>query len=306
MNPLPRQYLFEREHDPRKRTRKDAIADAKVLLYRLLVTDDEEPETPPAAPVMNFEERNLLVRYCLETTLNIRWYEWKNAKERRWRTGLTVFTVVVGLAVLVMILLIPWLSAQETTSWLDYAVAQLGFLALGCLGILELVVTTLDTRERIRIFWQASSELKQQVYSFESQWKGRAVDAQTNHLLPEFVKALSEAVESARKLVRAEREQFFTTLASPTSILDSLRQDVTGVIGWNRLQTSDIQSRSVARSHYLEVAAKLEAARYNLARIQQQFPDDEDLVRQAEYGVLAAESELMQVRAGMGMTTVLE
>src|SRR4029079_17489276 len=114
--------------------------------------------------------------------------------------------------------LLPSLRAGvETPS----GVLQLTIFAGGALTVLQVIAALADGKALLTIFWKASSDLKELLYTFEQKWCGKAaVEAGGGFCAGSgFCEAVDEALRASRAVTRAERVDFFATLRSPSDVV---------------------------------------------------------------------------------------
>jgi len=293
-------YKFEKVPDPQKRSRQDAHADARVFLRRLVPPDDAGHETP--IPQLDTPTWNLLLSFCLAYSLNIAWYEENANKQIRKNRILTVVLVIALLWVAGAMFSITWYSTTVAGNAYAWISAQLGFLVLSVFALLEMAVGALDTRDRIRIFWETGAELKNRLYTFENQWR-RNVLTPEGTLKREFIVALEHELAEARILEKAERLQFFQTMASPSSIVAAVRDRIQGAFLSRPPSMGPTQNDLGLYQAIVAAQSNAEAARYTLEQVQAQFPDDAARISDARARVIDADAKVqaaLMARRAMG------
>ncbi len=231
-----RRYAFEAESEggkgqpPSRRTRQDAEKAVAVLRSRLDV---------PEVAVLDRDLAHALLRFCTEVVLNIDWYERARRREEsknRWMTRGMVALMVAALVLLFVSSLLPSLQAGvETPS----GVLQLTIFAGGALTVLQVVAALSDGKARLTIFWKASSDLKELLYTFEQKWCGKAAVEAGGVLGAEggFLEAVDEALRGSRAVTRSERVEFFATLRSPSDVV-AIASSAAGVLRGSRAQAA--------------------------------------------------------------------
>lgn len=211
------QFGFERrQRKTSRRSRNEADMELAQLLRYLELGD------PDAARLRKSKLSNLLLRYTMELPLNISWYMQKvisaQAQNNKQRIG-AISLVVAALAFTVIILLVG-----PGKGWFNLSAANLAtygaFLSTALIGIGQTLNSASDTRAQIASFWKASSDLKEQLYSFIETWRNR-VDPSDPHVMAEWEAALWAGLKEARRIVSEERSRFFATLKSPSEILSA-------------------------------------------------------------------------------------
>jgi hypothetical protein len=211
-----RRYAFEEAESAggkggphSRRTRQEAEKAVAVLRSRL---------DAPDGAVLDHELSHALLRFCTEVVLNIEWYEHARRREESknaWMTGGMVTLMIVALVLLFLSSLLP---AFQSAAGACSGALQLTVFAGGALSVLQTVAALSDGKARLTIFWKASADLKELLYTFEEKWCGKAVGA-AGASAPGFIDAVEDAVRGARAVTRAERVDFFTTLRSPSDVI---------------------------------------------------------------------------------------
>lgn len=198
-----------------------------------------------------------LSRYVVDVHLNIAWYV------RRLRREKLLWALASGLnlALLFALPLLILLLSKMAGRWGDATMtsAQLTAVLTGLFAVHKSVGAWLDRRKRIGHFWKAGAELKELLYSFEEQWKGKA--AQGGELTAELLEALDEDVARARALVRKERDAFYELYHLPSmDILTRLQESFKAtrtLLDQHRVPGShERQARAVEREAAREAALR--------------------------------------------------
>jgi hypothetical protein len=195
-----KRYWFElyRSREQTFRARQDAAHDSKVLLRRLTGKDE--------APEVSESLRELLTDYCMDVTLNIRWYE--RARRRAlwsWRLSMGLVLSFAAAAFAVAYLLTTPGSASP--GW--------WVLMVGLVPVLQATGAAIDHRTRMGAFWRASAELKESLFALEAAWTGKALDGT-------FQEAVQQARRVAHQIGHDERATFYSTYRSPGEVLSAL------------------------------------------------------------------------------------
>jgi hypothetical protein len=231
-----KRYAFEAESEgakdqpPSRRTRQSAEKAVAVLRSRLDI---------PEGSVLDRDLAHALLRFCTEVVLNIEWYERARRREESkngWMTRGMVALMIAALVLLFVSSLLPSLQAGVQT---PSGVLQLTIFAGGALTVLQVVAALADGKARLTIFWKASSDLKELLYTFEQKWCGKAV-VEAGGVLgvgAGFLDAVEDALRASRAVTRAERLEFFTTLRSPSDIV-AIASSAAGVLRDSRAQAA--------------------------------------------------------------------
>jgi hypothetical protein len=277
-------YAFEEALDgarvpPRShRTHDDAARALAVLRTRLAIPDGSRLE--------HDLERDLL-RYCTDVVLNVLWYERARRREESKNTYMTALVVALMLVALVLLFVSNFVPVRQGAAASQGAMLQLTLFAGGALTVLQVIAALGDGKARLTIFWKASADLKEALYTFERTWCGRctapldevaAPSGKTAQVLgpaPGFADALEDVLRLARGVTRAERVDFFATLRSPSDIvaiattaaasLRGQRAEVTAVLakhddGVAEARTAVVLARAAIAASEFRLAALTDAA----------------------------------------------
>ena len=217
----PSKYLFEQasKKPGSVRGKSEADRDATLLIRRLQGPEVVQPET-----------RALLVTYCTEVTLNIRWYEVNRCDKDKSATAQRWFAIALGLAGIVAAALLALITTTQTAQVATATAtvsAQLGTLLFGSIAILQILTGATDLKAQVGSFWQAAAELKTALYTLEQTWTGRAFTT-GGAGAPEFLDAVKTQILGARKTAGDERKRYFDTFRSPTEVLTLVASALTG------------------------------------------------------------------------------
>jgi hypothetical protein len=205
-------YRFQGE--PRadsERARVDALADARTLLARL------EPE----GDVASVREHPLLVRYAMDVPLNIAWYE--RAKLRASvRQGWSMIGVLCFGLCAMGATAIPTLWKPSDATEASITTAQIAIFVAMAYGVLQVIASLTDQKQKIAGFAKASADLKEGLFTFEETWRGKPLLCD-GELEPGFASALLQEIANARRITREERDAYFASRPSTT--------EVAGVLG---------------------------------------------------------------------------
>ncbi len=259
-------YIFESEsRTSTVRRPEQAEAEMKRFAARLEIPDD----TADYAPI--------LTRYVVDIHLNILWYMRRLKRERWWRRLFITGTIILLPAVPLLI----WLLSSQSDDG-GWSAAELTALITGILAIHKTVAAWLDKRQLFSHFWRASSDLKEMLYAFELDWKGRATD--NGALRREFVDAVGMDLTRARQIVREERDHFYQLYSYPSvDVFHKLQETFTQSKQLvDQFQSSGMVQRrarveaEAARAKQLDDAhRRLRAAQANVAGLEAQLREQE-------------------------------
>lgn len=216
-------YAFDHEATS-YRSRTGASAEAHVLLKRLELPAGQLEAAQNCPDLMR-----LLTRFGAEIPLNIAWYE------RRLKWGIRVQKVSVPVTIVLGVVALAvtgFLGASASAANQTFTTARVTVTLAVAFGVLQMVASALDYKARIGGFWQAMSDLKESLFSFEEAWRGKAImDVPNKTVTPEFLVAIYQELRAARKIARDERTSYFMTFRSPTDILQAATSAVDVVRG---------------------------------------------------------------------------
>ncbi|MCA9540399.1 MAG: hypothetical protein KC620_15980 [Myxococcales bacterium] len=279
------EFGFERDYGARQRDREAAKAEAKVLAVRLQGPDADPLPEP-------------LIRVAQEIVLNIAWYEREITdlrKRRRVWIALVVMLIVGAFTALGVILF-------GGTDSDGAPMAHFSALIAGIFGLLQLLAQLTDTSRRMAAFHKARARLKELLYSFETQWRGKAFG--DDGLAPEVEAAVGEMLRQGRAVVDEEQREFFDSLASPTSLLDGLTGSTTRLkdevnsalarAAERRDEATDAVARRNAQGALERARARQRAAQRWLERLEVEVAADSPEVEAARQRVRDAEREVIE------------
>jgi hypothetical protein len=216
-------YSFDHESTT-YRSRAGAYAEAQVLLHRLELPPGQLEAAQNCPALMG-----LLTRFGAEIPLNIVWYE----KKLKWGIDVQKVSVPVTIVIGAVALAVTgFLGASATAANQTFTTARVTVALAVAFGVLQMVASALDYKARIGAFWQAMSDLKESLFSFEEAWRGIAImDASNKAPAPEFLMALYQELRLARKITKDERTSYFMAFHSPTDILQAATSAVDVIRG---------------------------------------------------------------------------
>jgi hypothetical protein len=230
-----------------RRTRELARKDIATLLVRLGRKPDEI-ETLLAAPEI---ERPLL-RYALDVPMNIAWYERAKIRAAREQRIALAGVIALGLGALTISTVVPRFAAEHDVA---IATGQITLFLGLAYGVLQVVAAVTDQKAKLAGFCKASADLKEALFTFEDNWRGKPV-ADGGKLAADFASALLQETAGARRIAREERDAFFTGLKSPTDVTAALGSAVEAV-GRGAQTVADLRG---ARAAQLEGTASARLA----------------------------------------------
>jgi hypothetical protein len=197
------------------RTVADARAAREGLAKRLGVGDEEHMALLRATPAWE-----ALLTYCIEGPLNIEWYDRRIASWRHRQRGfigasVVITTLVVGLLV--------WRNANDST------IAQLSAAVAALVACVRILAGASDVKTQLGGFWRARADLKEQFLTFEQAWRGHVLGE--GKVAEGFETALWQEITNARHVVRAERDTYFSTFATPSDALGAATGGLDAIFG---------------------------------------------------------------------------
>jgi hypothetical protein len=265
----PPRYRFEGEPQlGSQRVREHALAEVITLLTRL------QADAPATA---GLREHPLLIRYAMDVPLNIEWYE--HAKSRaNVRQGWSVLGVLLfGLAAMGATA-IPPLWKPPGAEVASIATAQIAIFVAMAYGVLQVIASLTDQKQKIAGFAKASADLKEGLFTFEETWRGKtlvcAATAPTESTVrsiqpptiePSFASALLQEIATARRTARDERDAYFAARPSPTE-LSSMFGTAIDAVGRSTASYAELRASQAepGRSAKASVAASIAEQRQRL------------------------------------------
>jgi hypothetical protein len=200
-------YEFE-EENRRDANSEKGKAYARRFLKRLKgAAMLPEPGDSDVAAVLEFVE---------QVHLNIEWYT--NAARRQYRLKLAVdiLLLFVGLGTAVLTVLAGVIEKNS-------AAGAVGVVLAVATAVLKLIPESHDFQKYRKNFWQASADLKTQLYSLESEAvKGSVKVYETPGsyaLTSDFRVRLDDELKKARQVCKKQQEEFYDLLAEPAALL---------------------------------------------------------------------------------------
>jgi hypothetical protein len=241
---------------------------------------------------------NLLREYVYENQLAIVWYEQKRKKEearrnkfRRFSIGLLACLPLAVAAVPIVVRVIDKdVSGAEVT-------ALVTAVLTGLLGVQKAVGTWMDQREVIGIFWQASADLKENVYTLEGNWEDRSLEPENPN--PQFLVDLEVGIALARKIARTERDAYFATFKAPSldvgAVLNSARTAASGL--WSEFAAGTVAQEQQRLTQVASSQESLTAKRLKVRNLQAEVEKIKKLIGDVPADDPAAKKEYQKRRA---------
>ena len=148
---------------------------------------------------------------------NILWYVTRLKKELKNRRWFFISSVALLALVPIAIIAIGALAAEMSAGSPGTITAQITAVLTGFIGVHRALSSWMDKRQLIGHFHKASASLKEILYSIEEKWGGKAKD-ENSELNEDFIKDIKQGIESARKIVKKEEEDYFARQESIPSI----------------------------------------------------------------------------------------
>jgi len=211
-------YKFEGEK-PSFYTASDVDNDLDVFTKRL-----RQDSTSPLKLIAG--DKELLCTYVRFNHGAAYWYKKKRVKREKSRANYAKGRIV-------LLSLLPIGVFALSFLWKDEAgVTQATLLLSGLMMAFRASSDWMEKNFAASNFTKAISELKEKIYVFESEWKGKAFNG--NALTPGCKNALKEGIKQAHEIARNQRETYFTASAPPSidimKSLDKARTDVAALI----------------------------------------------------------------------------
>lgn len=211
-------YKFEREN-PSFGTDSDVDNDLDAFTKRL-----QQDSTSPLELIA--DDKELLRTYVIANHCAAVWYDKARKKRRKSRK-------MYALGRILLLVLLPIAVFALSFLWEGQAgVTQATVLLTGFMAAFRASSGWMESEFAASNFTKAASQLKEKIYAFDGEWKGKAFDG--NNLTPECKNALKEGITQAREIARNQREAYFTASAPPSidimKSLDKARTDVAALI----------------------------------------------------------------------------
>ncbi len=252
------------------------------------------------------KHKDVLLDYIIQHHLNIEWYTKRRKKERCLRVFFTAITLLLLLGIPFALYFIYKLAGDT-----EILTAQITAILTGLLAVHKALSSWLDKRKLIGNFWKASADLKENLYSFEDKYKGKAV-TEGNELSQEFLEDINNGIKQARQIVKEEQKAFFEGYSLPSvDLTQRLKEAFTGAKDLLKAQPSPQMDRKTAREEEEKKIAKLEAKIKHLDKLieekkeliknsdetektkrQERIKDLEDKREQAQDELIDAKAEL--------------
>lgn len=159
--------------------------------------------------------------YVVDVILSAAWY---TRRYGRARTNAILFialniVLVIGFPIGIAALGGSWSSsAAVSNSQLGGLVAQLTAVLTGILALQKTLSAWYSQQQNYAGWYKCAADLKENYYSLLKDWKGKVAGREV-----EFMERLDASAAGARKLLNAERLDYYTRLALPTfDVLDML------------------------------------------------------------------------------------
>jgi len=276
-----RQYLFEQQSRSGHRSDSDIQHDLTVFKSRLEIADNASQVAE------NGELGELLYHFVKWHQANINWYVARITRERQLRNGFIGLSILLLAAIPLAVLFIGQFMTGTGTSGAGAGsapvtvTAQLTAVLTSIIAVHRTLTSWFEKRRVVSHFHQASSTLKEAVWSFESKWKGR-----WSELLENFKTDLQTAIAAARRTVDKEEKAYFATQ------MELPEMDLAAAL-------------KSARTHAVDIVAAHESPEL-AARRRRESKSDEIRVLEAEIEARAAQiKRKTDTRAGVKDATRL-
>jgi hypothetical protein len=160
-----------------------------------------------------------LATFCVESPLNISWYD---AKISSWRTRRGIF-IVACIAVLAIVLV-----ALAQGGFSESRIAQVSAAVAALAACWRILAGAADVRTQLGGFWRARADLKEAFLTFEQAWSGKVISDGKVH--DGFETALWQEITNARQVVRAERDTYFSTFNGTETLLETTASGISDVL----------------------------------------------------------------------------
>ena len=211
-------YKFEDEK-PSFYTASDVDNDLDVFTKRL-----RQDSTSPFKLIAG--DKELLYTYIKFNHGAAYWYNKKRVKRQKSRVNYARGRIVLLVLLPIGVFALSFLLEGQA------GVTQATVLLTGLMAAFRASSEWMEKNFAASNFANAASKLKEKIYAFECEWKGKAFNKDT--LTSECKNALKEGITQAREIARNQREAYFTASAPPSidimKSLDKARTDVAALI----------------------------------------------------------------------------
>lgn len=213
---LSHRYSFESENSRREASQADTFL-CEFKKRRLRLLDDE------------FDDQ--LLEFVTHVHVNIAWYT-RAIRQERWRKRL-FFLVTAGI-----VGFLPFALANPDLGFVPSghdATTRTTMILTGFIGFYNSFRTWLQHYSGMGRFHEASSKLKELLYSFEAEWtKGQPIRL-TGEERQKFLSEVTRIIAEARQIVREETRKHFETATTlpdinPWTMLTSARSTAKSVV----------------------------------------------------------------------------
>lgn len=202
-------YSFESENSRREARQADTFL-SEFKKRRLRLLDDDLDE--------------LLLEFATHVHVNIAWYT-RAIHRERWRKRL-FFVVTAGI-----VGFLPFALARPDWGFVpdgNDATTRTTMILTGLIGFYNSFRTWLQHYSGMGRFHEASSKLKELLYSFEAEWMEEKPQSLTGEERERFISEVTRVTAEARQIVREETRQHFETATTlpdinPWTMLTSAR-----------------------------------------------------------------------------------
>ena len=314
-------YLFEadtRQEAGYRRRREDALGEAETFLTRVGCVGEAGGSLPAPEGFRSSKDWELLLQFVMEVQLNIRWYEEHLDRHTRWDRAWRTIAILVGavglagLPLLVVFVDLP-IAERLASGSLNLLITQFGVLFTGFMAWLKVLASALDESDRQLAFWEASADLKEQLYTFERQWRYSPIYGEAA-LSDDFRDSLLEQIAGARQIVRVERRTFFESQKSPLGLLEALSgggQEVAlagAEVAMARMELPRedpfaelLRTRREARAAYEAAQREVEALEYRVQVLEaaSELPDRALMLSETLAALVDARVEVQRTRMSL-------
>jgi len=158
-------------------------------------------------------DQALLHEYVASVHVNARWYNRKVRSEKLLQAIFFVISIALLGLVPILVYYAPGFFGSEPST-AEAVGAGLPILLAGFYAVHRTMSSWLTQRKFISPYWNARSQLVNEIYTIETQWRSRAKQ-NGGVFLDEFTSAITGSIREARKIVQEERTEFFKNYAFP-------------------------------------------------------------------------------------------
>ncbi len=261
----------------------------------------------------NLADEALLHEYVASVHVNACWYNRKVRSEKFLQA--VFFAISMALLGLVPILVYsaPKLFDAEPSAAVTLG-ARIPILLAGFYAVHRSMSSWITQRKFISPYWNARSQLVNEIYTIETDWRSRdkqsqpsAPNAGAGPFLNEFTDALKRSIGEARKIVQEERTTFFQNYTFPdidlSGVLSTAATNAAATIA--SFESPIVKKRRERQAQVDELQSDAEALAIKSAQLATNKENAETELQAATAGSpahIALKAEVKRLAEALGLT----